>query len=63
MSAALETGEAFISGAAIVAIMNRDAHAALRELRGEHPADAARGARYERDARELKARRLAPSLT
>lgn len=63
MPAAGKTFQARLSGIPVIAVVNRNARSALRKLHGDDPADTARGAGHERHGREVRARRLAPSLS
>src|SRR5580704_7636123 len=58
---ARKTCEARRGGLAVIAIVNRNLHTALRKLQSDDAADAARGTGHQRDLLSVSARRLAPS--
>src|SRR5260370_31030711 len=63
MPAARKTFQARLGGLSVIAVMNRNARSALCQLHGDDSTDAARGAGHERHGRQVRARRLAPSLS
>ena len=61
MPAARQTGEALLGGLPVVAVVKRNTHPALCELRGDDSTDAARGTGHESNDVGVRAQRLAPS--